>query len=155
MDLLWPTMYDHFTFQGKTWKWASESGNVVGCWRPSLAQGTCLTFCATTHPYPGIAHMSFKMNLFTGWVTSSDLSILTHSLGTRTPMESTQPAPLRYQSLGKRQFRQTLNAGLDGRLQEVVLHAPPRPPQLWHWLRNQQAQVQTGQITDMISLEYI
>ena len=28
-------------FQGKTWKWASEFGNVVGCWRPSLAQGTC------------------------------------------------------------------------------------------------------------------
>ena len=52
-------------------------------------------------------------------------------------------------SLGKRQFRQTLNAGLDGRLQEVVLHAPPRPPQLRHWLRNQQAQVQTGQITSM------
>ena len=68
-------------------------------------------------------------------------------------MESTQPAPLRYQSLGKRQLRQTLNTGLDGRLQEVVLHAPPRPPQLRHWIRNQQAQVQTGQITNMSSLE--
>ena len=34
--------------------------------------------------------------------------------------------------------------GVDGRLQEVVLHASSRPPQLWNWLRVQQTQVQTG-----------
>ena len=34
--------------------------------------------------------------------------------------------------------------GVDGRLQEVVLHASSRPPQLWDWLCVQQAQVQTG-----------
>lgn len=34
--------------------------------------------------------------------------------------------------------------GVDGRLQEVVLHASSWPPQLWNWLRVQQTQVQTG-----------
>ena len=34
--------------------------------------------------------------------------------------------------------------GVDGRLQEVVLHASSWPPQLWNWLCVQQTQVQTG-----------
>ena len=47
-----------------------------------------------------------------------------------------------------------LKTGVDGRLQEVVLHAQTRPPQLRHWLRDQQAQIQRGQIRkNMIPLE--
>ena len=34
--------------------------------------------------------------------------------------------------------------GVDGRLQEVVLHASSWPPKLWDWLCVQQAEVQTG-----------
>ena len=97
--------------------------------------------------------MSFKMYLFrVGHIFRSFHPYTfpgnkdTHGINTARTVEVKK-------SLGKRQLRQTLNAGLDGRLQEVVLHAPPRPPQLRHWLRNQQAQVQTGQITNMSSLE--
>ena len=154
MDLLWPTMIiSHF--RGKP---GNELQNLAMWWgvgdHPLLE--VLVSYCVPQHTHTQAlpTYPSFKMYLFTGWVTSSDLSILTHSLATRTPMESTQPAPLRWKKAWeKRQFRQTLNAGLDGRLQEVVLHAPPRPPQLRHWLRNQQAQVQTGQITNMSSLE--
>ena len=44
-----------------------------------------------------------------------------------------------------------LKTGVDGRLQEVVLHAQTRPTQLRHWLRDQQAQIQRGQIKSLIS----
>ena len=87
---------------------------------------------------------------FSGWGTSSDLSILTHSLGTRTPTESTPLALLRW-TLSKtylfiRWSMVMLETGLDGRLQEVVLYAPSWPPQLRHWFCYQQAEVQAGSI---------
>ena len=133
-------------FQGKTWKWASESGNVAVCWKPSLARGIFTIFYAT---HIRICIYTPSKCIFSGWVTSSDLSILTHSLGTRTPMESTLPALWRYCSEKSCEWVHDGVTGVDGRLQEVVLHAPTWPPQLRHWLCNQQAQVQTGKIKSL------
>ena len=71
--------------QARTWRWASESGNVAAFWRPSLVQGLChlLILCSPKQSFPG-------------WVTYSDRSTLTRSLGTRTPTELTLLALLRY-----------------------------------------------------------
>ena len=86
--------------------------------------------------------------LFPGWVTYSDRSTLTRSLGTRTPTELTLLALLRcdisYLLRNSWEIIHVFQPGGDGRLQEVVLHASSRPPQLWNWLRVQQTQVQTG-----------
>ena len=86
--------------------------------------------------------------LFPGWVTYSDRSTLTRSLGTRTPTELTLLALLRcdisYLLRNSWEIIHVFQPGVDGRLQEVVLHASSWPPQLWNWLRVQQTQVQTG-----------
>ena len=70
--------------QARTWRWASESGNVAAFWRPFLVQGLChlLILCSPKQSFPG-------------WVTYSDRSTLTRSLGTRTPTELTPLALLR------------------------------------------------------------
>ena len=123
--------------QARTWRWASESGNVAAFWRPSLVQGLCLLLILCS-PEP----------LFPGWVTYSDRSTLTRSLGTRTPTELTLLALLRYDISyllrNSWEIIHVFQPGVDGRLQEVVLHASSWPPQLWNWLRVQQTQVQTG-----------